>query len=48
MRDRLSEPFDLAQLAGAAHLSPFHFSRMFKKSIGMSPSLIDGRCTNAR
>ncbi|GGY30530.1 AraC family transcriptional regulator [Pseudoduganella albidiflava] len=38
MRDSLSEPFDLGKLAGEASLSPFHFSRMFKKSTGMSPS----------
>ncbi|HYC35382.1 MAG TPA: AraC family transcriptional regulator [Usitatibacter sp.] len=34
---RLAEPIQVAELAAAAHLSPFHFSRMFKKSTGHAP-----------
>lgn len=29
--------FDLSTMASAASLSPFHFSRMFKKTMGVSP-----------
>lgn len=38
MRAGLAEPFDLAQLAALAGLSPFHFSRVFKQATGMAPS----------
>ena len=38
MRERLHEPFVLGQFADLAQLSPFHFSRVFKQSTGMSPS----------
>src|SRR5687768_12458748 len=34
---RIAEPIQVAELAAAAHLSPFHFSRMFKKSTGHAP-----------
>ncbi|MEP9351880.1 helix-turn-helix domain-containing protein [Xanthobacter sp. KR7-225] len=37
MRDHLAEPFSLVALASVAGLSPFHFSRMFKRSVGFSP-----------
>lgn len=37
MRSRLSEDIGLEDLAAEAHLSPFHFARMFKQSIGASP-----------
>jgi AraC family transcriptional regulator len=37
MRSRLSEDISLEDLAAEAHLSPFHFARMFKRSIGASP-----------
>jgi AraC family transcriptional regulator len=33
----LDEPIEVAALAKIARLSPFHFSRMFRRSIGMSP-----------
>lgn len=38
MKQRLHEPFVLDQFAELAELSPFHFSRVFKQSTGMSPS----------
>ena len=38
MREHLDEPFDLARLARSVGMSTFHFSRLFKKSIGVSPS----------
>ena len=34
---RIAEPIQVAELAQVAHLSPFHFSRMFKKSTGLAP-----------
>jgi AraC family transcriptional regulator len=33
----LSEPLDIPVLAAVAGLSPFHFSRAFRKATGMSP-----------
>jgi AraC-like DNA-binding protein len=33
----LSEPLTVDQLAAAAHLSVFHFSRMFRRSMGLTP-----------
>ncbi|WP_248313260.1 AraC family transcriptional regulator [Bosea sp. F3-2] len=38
MEARLEEPFDLGQLAQAAGMSEFHFSRLFKKATGLPPS----------
>lgn len=38
MDENLSQPFDLARLAEAVEMSAFHFSRLFKKSTGLSPS----------
>ena len=38
MEANLQEPFDLARLAQAAGMSEFHFSRLFKKATGLSPS----------
>jgi AraC family transcriptional regulator len=35
--ERLAEPLPVAELAEAVHLSPFHFSRMFRVSTGRSP-----------
>ena len=37
MRDNLAEPFSLAELASVAEMSPFHFSRVFSRSMGCSP-----------
>ncbi|MDR3435750.1 helix-turn-helix domain-containing protein [Telmatospirillum sp.] len=39
MAARLDQPFDLNSLAGAVGMSEFHFSRLFKKATGLSPSL---------
>ncbi|SJN09556.1 Transcriptional regulator, AraC family [Halomonas citrativorans] len=37
MRTRLSEDICLNELAAEARLSPFHFARMFKQSVGVPP-----------
>lgn len=37
MRERLSEDISLDDLAAEARLSPFHFARMFKQSLGVPP-----------
>ena len=37
MQARLSEDISLDELAAAAQLSPFHFARMFKQSLGVPP-----------
>ncbi|MDP9840574.1 AraC family transcriptional regulator [Neorhizobium huautlense] len=37
MRMRLAEDISLVELAVEAKLSPFHFSRMFKQSVGVPP-----------
>lgn len=37
MRSRLSEDISLDELAADAQLSPFHFARMFKQSVGVPP-----------
>jgi AraC family transcriptional regulator len=38
MAARLDQPFDLNSLAHEVGMSEFHFSRLFKKSTGISPS----------
>lgn len=38
MRDALDDPPSLDDLAAEAHLSPFHFQRMFRLSHGLSPA----------
>ena len=37
MRARLSEDISLDELAAEVRLSPFHFARMFKQSVGVPP-----------
>lgn len=37
MRARLSEDISLDELAAEARLSPYHFARMFKQSLGVPP-----------
>ncbi|HEY0385421.1 MAG TPA: helix-turn-helix domain-containing protein, partial [Pyrinomonadaceae bacterium] len=37
MQARLEENLPLEEIAGAAYLSPFHFSRLFKKLTGTTP-----------
>ncbi|WP_231711081.1 helix-turn-helix domain-containing protein [Xanthobacter dioxanivorans] len=39
MTARLDQPFDLDSLAREVGMSEFHFSRLFKKATGLSPSL---------
>jgi AraC-like DNA-binding protein len=48
--EHLTEPLTLQQLAAQASLSPFYFSRLFKKETGFSPHeyLITARINNAR
>jgi AraC family transcriptional regulator len=38
METHLQEPFDLTQLAQGVGMSEFHFSRLFKRAMGLSPS----------
>ncbi|WP_429131722.1 helix-turn-helix domain-containing protein [Ensifer sp. 4252] len=38
LEDHLADPFNLAQLAETVGMSEFHFSRLFKKATGLSPS----------
>jgi AraC family transcriptional regulator len=35
--DNLSTNLTLSEIAGVAHMNPFHFSRMFKLSTGLGP-----------
>lgn len=37
MREKMSEDISLDELAAEARLSPFHFARMFKQSLGVPP-----------
>jgi AraC family transcriptional regulator len=37
LRERLSEDISLDELAAEARLSPYHFARMFKQSVGVPP-----------
>lgn len=34
---RLAEPIQVRELADEIHMSPFHFARMFKLSVGYAP-----------
>lgn len=38
LEEHMAEPFNLAELAATAGMSEFHFSRLFKKATGVSPS----------
>src|SRR5207245_9736418 len=38
MAENVAEDFDLAQLAAQVGLSKFHFHRLFKSAVGVSPS----------
>jgi AraC family transcriptional regulator len=40
----LAEPFGLAEMAGSACLSPWHFSRAFKNATGQTPRAFVGAC----
>jgi AraC family transcriptional regulator len=35
--DNLSMDLGISEMAGVANLSPYHFSRQFKRSTGLSP-----------
>lgn len=35
--DNLEKDLKLADIAGAAHMSPYHFTRLFKESTGLTP-----------
>src|SRR4051812_7385306 len=35
--ENAEEPLSLAELARAARLSPFHFQRLFKSAVGLTP-----------
>ncbi|MDS7594025.1 AraC family transcriptional regulator [Agrobacterium tumefaciens] len=50
LEENLAEPFNLAQVAETVGMSEFHFSRLFKKATGLSPSryLIRQRIDRAR
>src|SRR5438309_1587588 len=37
MRERLQEPLSLQDMADIAHMSPYHFSRVFHRLIGIPP-----------
>lgn len=50
INEHLTEPLTLEDLAGQASLSPFYFSRLFKRETGFSPHgyLIAARVNNAK
>lgn len=50
VEDRLSAPLTLAELAAVAHVSPFHFARLFRASTGRSPHeyVVERRVARAR
>lgn len=48
MNDNLAHGISLADIAGVAGLSPYHFSRLFKLSTGLSPHRYLVRCRAER
>ncbi len=44
MREHLAEPLRLTDIAAAVHLSPFHFSRLFRRHVGQSPMRFLTQC----
>lgn len=48
MHARLAESLPLEEIAAAAHLSPFHFARLFKKLTGATPHAYLANLRNAR
>src|SRR5690348_4866735 len=36
IEEHLAEPLGLEELAGVAHISPFHFHRIFRASVGQT------------
>jgi len=49
-REHYAEQISLADIAAAASISPFHLTRVFKKTMGMSPHqyLVEVRVHSAR
>ena len=39
VREHIAETIHVDELAAAVHMSPFHFARMFKQSVGQTPHL---------
>jgi AraC family transcriptional regulator len=37
VREHIAETIHIDELAAAVHMSPFHFARMFKQSVGQTP-----------
>jgi AraC family transcriptional regulator len=37
IHDQLAEELSLADIAASVHLSPYHFARLFKQSVGLTP-----------
>ncbi len=46
--EHLAEDLSLAELAGVVSLSPFHFARLFKASVGIAPHQYHIRCRITR
>lgn len=46
--DQSSEPLTLNELAGAVGLSPYHFHRLFKKYVGVTPKAYSAACRTKR
>jgi AraC family transcriptional regulator len=50
VEENLAEGLTLAEISAVAHMSPFHFSRLFKTSTGLSPHryVVDRRVERAK